>query len=492
MCSFAQNLFMKNINNYLIAFGWIGLIILGLSTCTRKSDVDVLPNPVTPTAPTLPVLVCTTTGDDAQLMYSKTIDFAPAKDDRFPVIEIDTAQQFQTVDGFGYTLTGGSAYLLHKMSTADRAALLQTFFGTKNNGIGVSYLRVSMGASDLDTEVFSYDDLPTGQTDPDLVYFNLSKDTLHLIPVLKEILAINPNIKIMASPWSPPVWMKSNGNSVGGNLKPQYYSSYAQYFVKYIQAMQAHGIALDAVTIQNEPQHGGNNPSLVMSFLQQAEFVKNNLGPAFQSAGMATKIIIWDHNCDNAAYPIAILNDPAAKPFVAGSAFHLYGGDVSALSQVHDAHPDKALYFTEQWTSSTGSFDGDLKWHLKNVIIGTMRNWSRVALEWNLANDPNFDPHTPGGCTQCKGAVTINGSQSTKNVSFYIIGQISKFVPAGSVRVGSNNLGQLPNVAFRTPEGKNVLVVLNENTTLQSFNISAGGKWITASLSGGAVGTFVW
>jgi glucosylceramidase len=213
MCSFAQNLFMKNINNYLIAFGWIGLIILGLSTCTRKSDVDVLPNPVTPTAPTLPVLVCTTTGDDAQLMYSKTIDFAPAKDDRFPVIEIDTAQQFQTVDGFGYTLTGGSAYLLHKMNTADRAALLQTFFGTKNNGIGVSYLRVSMGASDLDTEVFSYDDLPTGQTDPDLVYFNLSKDTLHLIPVLKEILAINPNIKIMASPWSPPVWMKSNGTA---------------------------------------------------------------------------------------------------------------------------------------------------------------------------------------------------------------------------------------------------------------------------------------
>lgn len=463
------------------------MFLVQVAGCKPKQEEE-MQTPI----PVLPVQVVTTSANAVNLLYSKTIDFAEGKDDRFQVIQIDTAQHFQSIDGFGYTLTGGSAMLLHQMGVTERAALLQDFFGNKGNAIAVSYLRVSIGASDLDAEVFSYDDLPSGQTDPDLLKFNLSKDTLHLIPVLKEILAINPKIKIMGSPWSPPKWMKSNNSSVGGNLKPQYYATYAQYFVKYIQAMQANGIAFDAITPQNEPQHGGNNPSLVMSFLQQADFVKNHLGPALQTAGLTTKIVIWDHNCDNAAYPIAILDDPAAKPFVAGSAFHLYGGDVSALSQVHNAHPDKDLYFTEQWTGSNSAFEDDFKWHLKNVIIGTMRNWSRVALEWNLANDPNFEPHTPGGCTQCKGAVTIDGNKSSKNVSYYIVAQASKFVPQGSVRLESNLLTELPNVAFRTPEGKTVLIVLNESTSLKSFNINAGGKWIVASLHGETAGTFVW
>ncbi|MEK7257355.1 MAG: glycoside hydrolase family 30 beta sandwich domain-containing protein, partial [Bacteroidota bacterium] len=320
-----------------------------------------------------------------------------------------------------------------------------------------------------------------------------SKDTLHLIPILKEILAINPEIKLMASPWSAPVWMKTNASSKGGNLKPEFYAAYAQYFVKYIQAMQAQGILIDAVTVQNEPQHGGNNPSMVMSSAEQADFVKNHLGLAFQAAGISTKIIVWDHNCDNPGYPIAILDDPAAKAFVHGSAFHLYAGDASAMSQVHAAHPDKALYFTEQWTGSTSDFGGDLQWHVKNVIIGTMRNWSQTALEWNLANDPNFEPHTPGGCTECKGALTISGtSVASRNVSYYIIAHASKFVPAGSVRVGSNLLAQMPNVAFVTPEGKRVLIAVNEAAQPASFNIHAGGKWIVATLQAGAVGTFVW
>ncbi len=481
---------MKNFIQSKFSLSLIFVLTLSLLNCNckKKQEGEEDPTPI----PVLPVAVTTTSANAANLFYAKTIDFAKAKDDRFSVISIDTAQQFQEVDGFGYTLTGGSAFLLNQMGAAERATLLQEFFGKTGNAIGVSYLRISIGASDLDAQVFSYDDLPTGQTDPDLLHFNLSKDTLALLPILKEILKINPNIKIMGSPWSAPVWMKTNGSSIGGNLKPQFYASYAQYFVKYIKAMAAHGIQIDAVTPQNEPQHGGNNPSLVMSFLQQADFVKNHLGPAFAAAGISTKIVVWDHNCDNPAYPIAILDDPAAKQFVAGSAFHLYGGDISALSAVHEKHPDKALYFTEQWTGSTSSFDGDLKWHLKNVIIGSMRNWSRVALEWNLANDPTFNPHTPGGCTQCRGAVTIDGSKATKNVSFYIIGQASKFVPAGSVRLGSNNLSLLPNVAFRRPDGKKVLLVLNESADLQTFNISAGGKWITASLQGETAGTFVW
>ncbi|MCY7330540.1 MAG: glucosylceramidase [Saprospiraceae bacterium] len=448
--------------------------------------------PATIPSPTLSVPVCTTSGDGQHLLEASTIDFAKGKDERLPTIHIDTAQQFQTVDGFGFTLTGGSAFLLHQMSKRERAVLLQDFFGKTARSIGVSYLRLSIGASDLDAEVFSYDDLPVGQTDPELRHFNLSKDTLHLLPILQEIRAINPNIKLMGSPWSPPVWMKTNGNSMGGNLKPEFYAAYAQYFVKYIRAMQTLGFPLDAVTPQNEPQHGGNNPSLVMSALEQADFIKNHLGPAFRKAGITTKIVVWDHNCDHPEYPLTMLNDPAAKAFVAGTAFHLYGGEVSALGQVHDAHPDKALYFTEQWTSSNGQFDGDLKWHTKNVVIGTMRNWSRIALEWNLANDPAFGPHTPGGCTQCRGAVTIDGSKNTKNVSYYIIGQASKFVPPGSVRLGSTALEQLPNVAFRTPEGKTVLLALNETDQAQTFNINAGKQWITAALAAGTVGTFVW
>lgn len=443
-------------------------------------------------APTLPVQVWITSGDGAHLLEPSAIDFVESQDDRLPVIRIDTRQRFQTIAGFGYTLTGGSAALLHQMGAGERAALLQEFFGKNANSIGVSYLRLSIGASDLDAAVFSYDDLPAGQTDPELRHFNLSKDTLHLLPVLQEILAINPGIKIMGSPWSAPVWMKTNGSSMGGSLKPEFYAAYARYFVRYIQAMQALGISIDAITPQNEPQHDGNNPSLVMSSLQQADFIKNHLGPAFRAANIATKIVIWDHNCDHPEYPLAILADPAARPFVAGSAFHLYGGDVSALTQVHDAYPDKALYFTEQWTGSTSQFDGDLNWHMKHVIIGTMRNWSRIALEWNLANDPDFGPHTPGGCSQCRGAVTIDGSKATKNVSFYIIAQASKFIPPGSVRVGSNVAAQLPNVAFRTPAGKTVLIALNESAQNAFFQVHAGKKWIRASLPAGTVGTFVW
>lgn len=408
-------------------------------------------------------------------------------------IDIDTTSVMQAIDGFGYTLTGGSAYLINNMNVAEKNALLNELFGSTGNSIGVSYLRLSIGASDLSQSVFSYDDMPAGQTDPTLANFNLSKDTVDLIPVLKQILAINPSIKIMGSPWSPPVWMKDNSSSIGGSLLPQYYSVYAQYFVRYIQAMQQRGITLDAVTIQNEPQHGGNNPSMLMSSVQQAEFIKTGLGPAFQAAGITTKIIIWDHNCDNSAYPISVLNDAAARQFINGSAFHLYNGDISALTTVHNAYPDKALYFTEQWTGANGSFEGDLRWHVKNVIIGSMRNWSKVALEWNLASDPSYNPHTSGGCTECKGAITVSGSSVTRNVGYYIIAHASKFVPAGSVRIGSSAVaGSLANAAFRTPDGKKVVIVVNDGGNAAFFNLRFNNKWIATSLAAGAVATYQW
>jgi glucosylceramidase len=378
------------------------------------------------------------------------------------------------------------------MSTAGRDALLRELFAADTNSISISYLRVSIGASDLSLNVFSYDDMPQGQTDVNLQNFSLAPDQTDVIPVLKLILAISPNIKILGTPWSPPVWMKNNGSSVGGSLLPQYYNVYANYLVKYVQGMKAQGITIDAITPQNEPLNPNNNPSMYMTAIQEDSFVRYNLGPVFQSNNISTKIILYDHNCDHPEYPTSILDDASTRPYVDGSAFHLYAGDISALTTVHNAYPSKNLYFTEQYTASNGNFGNDFKWHLKNVIIGAMRNWSRNALEWNLANDATFSMHTPGGCTTCKGAVTISSSTVTRNVAYYIVAHASKFVPLGSVRVTSNVTGSLNNVAFKTPSGKKVLIVENDGHSSQNFNIAFKGKWVTTSLPAGGVGTYVW
>ncbi|MGV8137915.1 MAG: glycoside hydrolase family 30 beta sandwich domain-containing protein [Mangrovibacterium sp.] len=408
------------------------------------------------------------------------------------VIEVDTATAYQSMDGFGYTLTGGSAALIRQMEPQARQNLLQELFSTEGNGIGVSYLRVSIGASDLSDHVFSYCDVPAGQTDPELKNFGLGPDKEHLIPLLKEILAISPDLKILGSPWSPPVWMKTNQKSVGGSLKPEFYPAYAQYFVKYIQAMEAEGIPVDAITVQNEPLHPGNNPSLLMPAADQAEFVKKHLGPAFEAAGVDTKIIIYDHNADRIDYPTEILSDPQAAQYVDGTAFHLYGGKIEDLSQLHHAFPDKNLYFTEQWVGAPGDFASNLTWHVKNLIIGASRNWCKTVLEWNLASDPNQDPHTEGGCTECLGAVTIDGNQAQKNVAWYIIAHASKFVRPGSVRIATNMPDGLPNVGFKTPDGKKVLIVQNESETEKEVAIRVGDGNLQTRLPAQTVATYVW
>lgn len=475
-------------------FQQCSLLVLIASLCTyascgKKAGTD---SPDTVPVSTPDVAVYLTKGDQSALLKKQDVflPFVTASNTN-PTLEVDSSITYQTVDGFGYTLTGGSAQLINKLPANQKSALLQELFGNQVTSIGISCLRLSIGASDLSAEVFSYNDLPAGQTDPTLATFSLSKDTVDLIPLLKEILAINPSIKLIGSPWSAPVWMKDNGSSIGGSLQSQYYGVYAAYFVKYLQTMKQKGITIDAITLQNEPQHGGNNPSMVWTATQQADFVKNHLGPAFQAASLSTKIIVWDHNCDNPNYPITVMNDAAAKKYIDGAAFHLYAGDINALSTVHAAHPDKNLYFTEQWTGSNGSFEGDFKWHVKNVIIGSMRNWSRVALEWNLANDGGFNPHTPGGCTQCKGALTLDGAVN-RNVAYYIIGQISMFVPPGSVRIESTQAGSIFSVAFKRPDGKKVLLAMNDGNATQSFNIKYKGKIAIASLEAGAAATYVW
>jgi len=480
-------------NKHKLIFSILAGIILAIFSCSKGSSGGgtVTPPPPPPPA-TNDVDFWLTKSDQSVLLQkqSTVLSFGTAANSN-PNIDVDTTQTYQTIDGFGFTLTGGSAYVINLLNATDKTNLLNEIFGNGANSIGISYLRLSIGASDLTASVFSYDDLASGHTDMNLDSFSLSKDTVDLLPILKQIVAINPAIKIIATPWSPPVWMKDNSSTIGGSLQTQYYDVYAKYFVKYIRAMQANGIIIDAVTPQNEPLNPGNNPSLSMTAAEQTNFIKNNLGPAFQSAGLTTKIIIYDHNCDHPEYATTILSDAGANAFINGSAFHLYAGDISALSTVHSAFPGKALYFTEQYTSSTGNFGGDLDWHLKNVIIGSMRNWSRIALEWNLANDPTFNPHTPGGCDQCKGAITLSGT-ITRNVGYYIVAHASKFVPAGSVRIGSNITGGLQNVAFKTPSGSKVLVVENDGTSATTFNIRFKNKWTATTLPAGAVGTYIW
>ena len=301
---------------------------------------------------------------DKSVMFEKQENLLTGQsDNQGNVINIDPSKTYQEMDGFGYTLTGGSAMHISKMSAEAREKLLNELYGTGEGSIGVSYIRVSIGASDLDEKLFSYNDLPKGETDVNMEKFDLGYDKQYLIPVLQQILKINPEIKILGSPWSPPVWMKDNGDTRGGSLKPEFYPAYAKYFVKYVQEMKANGITIDAITVQNEPLHPGNNPSLLMPAEAQKVFVRDHLGPAFEKNGIKTKIIVYDHNADRPDYPITILDDPEAAKYIDGSAFHLYGGTVDAISKVHDAHPDKNLYFTEQWVGAPGDFAKELTWH---------------------------------------------------------------------------------------------------------------------------------
>jgi glucosylceramidase len=429
------------------------------------------------------------------ILFKQQPDEHLSKDNEFPkdpVIAIDEKKTFQHMDGFGWALTGGSAQMLMRMSPAARTRLLQQLFTMDSDHIGGSYLRVSIGASDLNDHVFSYDDLPAGKTDTALEHFDLGPDKNDVVPVLMEIIRINPTIKILASPWSAPAWMKDNHDTRGGSLLRQYYSAYAKYLIQYIIAMQQYGIRIDALTVQNEPLNGGNNPSMVMQAGEEAELIKRYLGPGIEENRLDTKIIVYDHNCDRPDYPLSILRDAAANPFVDGSAFHLYGGSIDTLSSVHDAFPDKNLYFTEQWVGAPGDLSKDLPEHIRKLIVGAVRNWCKTVIEWNLASDPHWQPHTDrGGCDRCLGALTISGDSVQRNPAYYIIAHAAKFVLPGSAHIVSNSDNTLPNVAFRTPRGKAVLIVLNNTDAPKSFTVDFRGRRIHPTLEAGAVGSFV-
>ncbi|WP_262732677.1 glycoside hydrolase family 30 protein [Gaetbulibacter sp. NE] len=479
---------MKISNNFISRT----VILLALLFAFLSCSDDQMPTYPPPEVEELNVDYYLTSPDQTNLLTLQSGGMFPLATNNNFTINVSEETTFQEMDGFGYTLTGGSAMLINTMSSGSRASLLQELFGNDANSIGLSYLRISIGSSDLDSTTFSYNDLPNGQTDENLDNFSLNPDMANLIPVLTEILAINPNIKILASPWSAPTWMKSNGSTIGGELLPQYYDTYANYFVKYIQGMAAQGITIDAITIQNEPENPYNNPSMLMSAEQQKTFVRDHLGPLFATESISTKIILFDHNLDNPDYPISIMNDAVAKSFVDGSAFHLYAGQISNMTLVHNAHPDKNVYFTEQWIEAPGDFYSDMRWHVRELIVGAPRNWSKNVLQWNLAADPNSDPHTDGGCTSCLGAVTISGNDVTRNPGYYSLAHASKFVPQGSVRIESNYSSDFPNVAYKTPDNNIVVIVLNNSDVQNTLNINVDSEPITATIPGGSVATFIW
>ncbi|ADF50719.1 MAG: glucosylceramidase [Zunongwangia sp.] len=462
-----------------------------------------------------------TTNDRNSLLEKQNnrIFFKKENSSRHPSIIIDPQRSMQTIDGFGFALTGGSAEHLMKMSALKRTELLNELFGSGEEDIGISYIRLSIGSSDLNSFTFSYNDLKDGETDYDLKKFSLAQDLKDVIPVMKEILEIYPEIKIMASPWSAPIWMKTNNNIRGGKLKKDCYEVYAQYFTKYIQEMRKLGIFIDAVTVQNEPMNSRNTPSMSWFWFEQANFIKNYLGPNLEKNNLKTKILIFDHNTDRPDYPLSILQDTLASKYIDGSGFHNYRGDMEAMSWVHTARPDKNIYFTEQMlTEKPESSTINIVDPVNRLIIGALSNWSRNVILWNLAADPNNDPHTGnGGCTMCQGAITIDGNSVSRNVAYYTIGHISKFVKPGSTRIFStqgdepsiflyqdeqrpnvyrtgirNNSQVLPNIAFRTTENKIVLIVGNDTLETQTVKIQYNGNYASVKLKGGSVGTYIW
>jgi glucosylceramidase len=479
---------------------WLSLSMILLQSNAGCKEERIVGPPEPPIPPSKgSVKVWLTRGDKTKLLNPEAdLSMKMTGTQAFPLITLDTTQVYQEIDGFGAALTGSSAYLLNKsMNPSLRSIVLNRLFDPEM-GIGISFLRLTIGASDFSLSEYSYDDPPAGQTDFSLQHFSLSNGDADVVPVMKEILQKAPAIQLMGSPWSPPAWMKTNQNMRGGRLKADCYPVYADYFVRYIQEMKNEGITISSITVQNEPLFWtAGYPCMEMQAADQMAFIKDHLGPKFSAAGINAKIILYDHNWDNTNYAISILNDDQTKGYVAGTAFHGYGGDVSAMSSVHSAHPDKGLYFTEisggTWATN---FSDNLMWNMRNIFIGSTINWSRCALLWNLVLDQNGAPHE-NNVSVCRGVVTYNTSTSqvVYNEEFYSIGHFSKFVRPGAFRVGTNVATGVTNVqavSFLNKDGSKALVVCNYGSTSSNFSVQSGDRVFDYSVPPKSVVTFRW
>jgi len=467
--------------------------------------------------------VWVTTADGTQrLAQQPPVAFSSGGSD-LTTITVDPDRTYQSIDGFGGALTDSSASVLASLPAGQRDAAMRELFDPKQ-GIGISFLRQPIGSSDFTAEPahYTYDDMPAGQSDFSLAHFSIAHDQRQILPLLRQAKRLDPQLTVLATPWSPPAWMKDSDSLVGGHLKddPAVYDAYARYLVKFVQAYAAAGVPVDYLTVQNEPQNRRPNayPGTDLP-VQQEDKVIEALGPLLHRASPRTKILAYDHNWtthpDDIAtaqqlgedpqtdYPYEVLDSAAAR-WIAGTAYHCYSGDPSAQSALHDAHPDKGIWFTE-CSGSHGATDtpdqifrGTLTWHARTITVGTTRNWAKSVADWNLALDADGGPHN-GGCATCTAMLTVaaDGKVST-NAEFYTIGHLSKFVRPGAVRIGSTNYGttgwngRLTDVAFRNPDGSTALVVHNENDDPRSFTVAVGGLSFDYTLPGGALATFTW
>ena len=393
-------------------------------------------------------------------------------------------------------MSDAAAYLMQtKLNAAQREALLNELFG-RETGIGFSFVRIPMGASDFSRSHYSYDDRPQGETDTTLAHFSIEVDRAEKIPLLKRAIAINPELKLVGSPWSAPGWMKSSGSLIKGTLLPQFYGAFAEYFRRWIDAYQTEGLPIFAITLQNEPHFEPDNyPGMRLSPAQRASIIGSEMGPLFAKRGIRTEIWDWDHNWDEPASPLGVLEDSVARRYVSAIAWHCYGGEVTAQTAVHDKYPAKDTYFTEcsggEWAPKWAD---NLQWNVSKMVIGNARNWAKGVALWNLALDENFGPHL-GGCGNCRGVVTINSVTGavTRNPEYYALAHASRFVRPGAVRIESSAPSGFETVAFRNPgRGGVVLIVLNTGTTASRFRVRLNGRSFASELPGGAVATFTW
>jgi glucosylceramidase len=411
-------------------------------------------------------------------------------------IRVDESRTYQQIDGFGASLTDSSAWLLsQKLTPPQRTMLLKQLFD-KKQGIGLDILRQPMGSSDFSVADYSYDDVPPGESDPEMKHFTIDRDREYILPVLREALAVNPKLKIIASPWSSPGWMKTSGSMIGGTLLPSSFTPLARYFVRFVQSYEAAGVPIFAITPQNEPLNiPADYPGMGMSAEEQTVFIREHLGPAFRDAHLKTKIMAFDHNWDLIDFPGKILGDPKASEFSAGTATHCYGGSPEAQTKLHDHFPTKGIWLTE---CSGGEWQkGDLLVAQADLIIETTRNWGQSVVLWNLALDQNHAPHL-GGCTDCRGVVTIDHSKSpttiTPTVDFTALAHASNFVAPGAFRIDSTSSEESPlkHVAFRNSDGSIVLLTLNPSERAITFSIAWQSQYARYTLQPGAVVTFHW
>lgn len=410
-------------------------------------------------------------------------------------VVIDESQTYQAMDGYGAALTDSSAYVLSRLPEKAREAALRDLFDPKT-GIGFSILRVCVGASDFSAKgSFTYRDLKPSESDPELTRFSIAPDKEYTLPLLQQIRKINPTLRIMASPWSAPAWMKTSKKLNGGWLDWPAYPAFAKYLVKFIQAYQKEGIPIWSLSVQNEPRHETDSyPSMRMEPRDQARFIRDHLGPTLAEAQLTPKIFAWDHNWDGVEFPLEVLADAGARKYIAGVAFHGYGGEPKAQARIQQAFPDQEIHFTE---SSGGAwatdFGGNIRWDMENLLVGSVRYGSRSVLKWNLALDEKYGP-TNGGCNNCRGIVTVHSATGavTRNEEYYAFGHSSKFVRPDARRIASSEVAGIAQVAFRNPDSSRVWVACNTTGEAKSVTLRWNKNSLALQMAPGALMTLLW